>query len=70
MEYDIVSGLQPRMHMPDHDDGAQVSGYIIVIGGTPWSRPAVATPVLSLGARALYSTPQIGAIYLGINPDG
>jgi hypothetical protein len=71
LEYDVV----PALHrVPDARGGGEqldVSGYIIIVGGTPWSRPTAATPLaFALGAPAVYSTPQLGAIYLGVNPDG
>ncbi len=70
MEYDLVLGLRSTPGAPGLDEDTDVTGYVIV-GGAPWARPSVATPaVFSLGVRAPYSAPQIGAIYLGINPDG
>jgi hypothetical protein len=71
VECDVVFGLRSAPSAPGHDEDADVTGFIIIVGGAPWSRPTIANPaVFSFGARTLYSTPQIGAIYLGVSPDG
>jgi hypothetical protein len=71
MEYDALQALQLCPDDRDGDEDDEVSGHIIIIGGsqplTAFGRP---NAVVSIRAPALYSTPQIGAIYLGISPDG
>jgi hypothetical protein len=69
VEYDVVYTLRSAANVPDHD--TDVSGYIIVIGGTPWSAATDATPlVFSLSTPALYSAPVFGPLAFGPSPDG
>jgi hypothetical protein len=71
VEYDVVHAFRSATDTPAQDDDAEVSGYIIIVGGSPWTAQTVASPLLlSVTAPALYSAPRLGAIALGVNPEG
>jgi len=71
MEYDVMHALQPVAGEPERGEDAEVSGYIIIVGGSPsFYSLAANPPMFSLRSPALYSAPRFGVVTFGPTPDG
>ncbi len=62
--------LQPCSGDRTGEKGGEVTGYIIIGGSQRLTALGSSTAPFSVRAPALYSAPQIGAIFLGVNPEG
>jgi len=71
MEYDVVHALQPAGPAHERGENADVSGYIIFVGGAQsFTAPVSNQAGGRLNPAAIYSTPRVGAISYIVDPAG